>query len=390
MRVNFNEGQEIIRDDLNELQQAKERELYDRVLYKMLQNTVDGFFQTSCLVTRVNATTVQVAAGLGIQYDSSQTSPEPTKRPIYVASNTNKTLSAAHASLNRYDIVSIKAARATAESENRRYRASTDSAPTTQSFVTKTDWEADIVVTAGTPHASPSVPSTPAGYIRIATLLITAATGLASSNDITDNRTNLDSVQLDLARTWTAINTFTKQFVLGQYAQASVATPSSGYKSLLLDTDDILKQKSSAGYLTPVGLPASGWTAIVGSEGYCTHATLTAALADTTNVPAGSRILVVSNATINTSAISLNVANLYIEFAPGVTYTAGTSATGLTIAAAGIRIKGGRFSGFTTGISISNTFNNNFITECRFASCTSDVVDNNTTPNNVIFGNITE
>lgn len=131
------------------------------------------------------------------------------------------------------------------------------------------------------------------------------------------------------------------------------------------------------------------YSAIIGSASGCTHATLAAAISDV-NITAGSRILVTENYTVNTSAISISKANLVIEFLPGVTYTSGTSATGITIAAAGNRIKGARFSGFTTAISISATFHYNFITECRFASCTNEVVEVDASPNNVILGNITE
>lgn len=133
----------------------------------------------------------------------------------------------------------------------------------------------------------------------------------------------------------------------------------------------------------------TGYSAIVGSAPYCTHADLAAALADAA-VTAGSKILVVSNQTINTSAISIAKANLQIEFMPGVTFTNGSAGTGLAIAAGGVRIKGGRFSGFTIAISIGATFQFNFITECRFVSCASEVVEVDSAPVNVVANNITE
>jgi hypothetical protein len=131
------------------------------------------------------------------------------------------------------------------------------------------------------------------------------------------------------------------------------------------------------------------YKAIIGSSSGCTHATLAAAISDV-GIVAGSRILVTENYTVDTSPISISKANLQIDFSPAVTYTAGTSVTGITIDAAGIKIRGGRFSGFTTAISISSTFNYNWITECRFATCTNEVVEVDATPNNVILGNITE
>lgn len=131
------------------------------------------------------------------------------------------------------------------------------------------------------------------------------------------------------------------------------------------------------------------YSAIVGSASGCTHATLAAAIADV-NVTTGSRILVTEDYTVNTSAISISKANMQIDFLPSVTYTNGTSATGISIDAAGNKIRGARFSGFTTAISIAATFHYNFITECRFASCTNEVTELDSAPNNIILGNITE
>jgi hypothetical protein len=191
MRVKFNEGQELIRADLNKLQQARQREFYDRVLYEMLQRSGNAFAEGSCLVSRVDANTLRIAAGLGFQTDLTQVSPEPVRRPIYVAANVDMDITAAHGSLNRIDIVSIKAAVEVTDTESRRYKATVEAVPTNQSFDIEEDWEADIVITAGTPDASPVAPATPAGYIRIASVLVTAVTGIAAGGDVTDERTYL-------------------------------------------------------------------------------------------------------------------------------------------------------------------------------------------------------
>lgn len=132
----------------------------------------------------------------------------------------------------------------------------------------------------------------------------------------------------------------------------------------------------------------TGYTAVVGSGAFCTHADLATALADS-GVAAGSRILVTESQTIDTT-ISITKANIQIDFLPGVTFTQGAATTGITVGAAGCRIKGGRFSGFTTAISISSSYNYNFITECRFASCTNEVTEVDSAPNNIIANNISE
>lgn len=362
-RLNVAQGQEILRADINKISPYLENELYERTISELLGNTSDGFFGTGFKVTYVGGTTVAVAAGNGFQTDSSQTYPETKKRPLHRASAGNKTLTTPHATLGRVDIVCVKAARADGATESRRYKPTIDTLPSLQDFVTSNDWEADVVVTAGTPDALPVAPSTPAGYIKIATLAVAAVTGLAGSGSVTDNRTTLsyqDYTQIDTT------------------AFLAVATKASGtiLKTVLSQLDSIL------------GRAAYAFDAVVGSGSGCTHATLAAALADAA-VVAGSRILVTSSATIATM-VTVSKANMLIEFSPGVTYTAGAATKAITLGAAGNRIRGGRFSGFATAIEISNTFNNQFVTECRFASCTTDVDDLNTTPNNVIVNNITE
>lgn len=91
---------------------------------------------------------------------------------------------------------------------------------------------------------------------------------------------------------------------------------------------------------------------VVGSSHrLCTHKSLKQLLADA-NVAAGSRVLVVDNETVDTSAIAITKANLEIKFKPGVTLTAGTSTTGMTVASSGVTIDSARFDGFSYAIII--------------------------------------
>lgn len=134
---------------------------------------------------------------------------------------------------------------------------------------------------------------------------------------------------------------------------------------------------------------AAIYNAIVGAGVGCNYATLTLALAAAS---AGWRILIKDSETVNTGgAFTLSLANLLIEFAPSVTFTKGTLVGScFTIDASGCRIKGGRFSGFDTAVTINSTRQYNFITECRFASCTAEVTESDASPVNVISMNITE
>jgi hypothetical protein len=130
--------------------------------------------------------------------------------------------------------------------------------------------------------------------------------------------------------------------------------------------------------------------AVVGSTPGCTHATLAAALADAA-VTAGSRILVTASEAINTM-VSISKTNVLVEFQPGVTFSKGAAAKGIQLNASGVRIRGGRFSGFNGGadkaIEVAAGANYCLISECRFASNTTDIDDLN--GGTASFGLITE
>jgi post-segregation antitoxin (ccd killing protein) len=188
-RVTIGDGQEILHGDLNKISVLLERELYDRILRELMNRQVDAFFKGSFLVSRVSGTSISVAAGLGIQYDSSQVSPEPNYRPIYRSAAVPFNITTPHATNPRIDIVCVKAARAATLNVSRKFKSAFDSTISNQNTDVETDWQADVIVTAGTPAPSPTAPATPAGYIKIAEIAVTAVTGIAASGAIADKRT---------------------------------------------------------------------------------------------------------------------------------------------------------------------------------------------------------
>lgn len=187
MRILFNDGQEIVQDDFNQIAQASETELYDRIAFQLGLKQENFCFDDSFLVEYLSSTSVTVRAGVGFQTDNTQTSPEPKKRLLALASQATKTLAAPDGANPRIDIVSIKATRVVTATENRNFKDVTE-VLSVQSMDVKSDWELDCVVTTGTPSGSPAIPSTPAGYIKIAELAIAAGTGLPSTGGITDKR----------------------------------------------------------------------------------------------------------------------------------------------------------------------------------------------------------
>ena len=117
------------------------------------------------------------------------------------------------------------------------------------------------------------------------------------------------------------------------------------------------------------------YAAFVGTGGLATHATLNDAIMD---VAAGSKILVMNSATINTvQSISKN--RLEIEFMPNVIYTKGTSLTALQIQADYVKIRGGQFDLFNGGsdkaiiIDAGSDFTK--IRDSHFKTCTVDIED---------------
>jgi len=98
-----------------------------------------------------------------------------------------------------------------------------------------------------------------------------------------------------------------------------------------------------------VTLQLLNYDAVVGAAAGATHATLAAAVAAASS---GWRILVLDNATINTR-VSVNVSGIEIDFKPAVVYTKGADTVSLEISAARVKIKGGRFVGYTVAGNIA-------------------------------------
>lgn len=115
--------------------------------------------------------------------------------------------------------------------------------------------------------------------------------------------------------------------------------------------------------------------AIIGAGAYCTHDTIELAIADTVNVPAGSKVVLADSRTVNTAAIALTVAWASVEALPGVTYTAGTATQCFSMQAAGIHIKGLRFVGFATAILAQAAWTYGRWSFCNFNTCTTEVDD---------------
>lgn len=190
-RRNYNDGQEIIYQDLDAETSVLELELYDRVIHELLQRVDSGFFSTSFQTTFVSSTSVSVANGLGMQLDNTQVDPEPLHRLIYQATSSTQNIVAPDTVHDRIDLICVKSARVASATDSRNYKDPVSLAISTQSFTVETDWSSTISVVTGTPGISPAVPSLPSGYLLLAQVYVHAVSGIASQSDITDERSLL-------------------------------------------------------------------------------------------------------------------------------------------------------------------------------------------------------
>lgn len=352
MRKIWSDGQEITFEDLTEACQAIEKTLYEKTLHHLVGKSV-GMFQDSFFVDFTDATHVSVRAGFGIQTDNTQTGKESKKRPIYLSAASAQTLSTPHASNNRIDLICIKSTEQVIDSVSRQVKDFITGAVAPQTLDVTKDWDADIVVVAGTPAGSPVAPAVPSGYIKLCEILVTASTGVANQAAITDSRILMPILDI------TAIDT-----------SDFVAVPTQAIDVPLKDTLAELDQLAVSSYaLTKV------YDAIVGTGLGATHSTIAAAISA---VSAGARILVTASEVINTT-VAVNKANLEICLCPGVVISKGSATKAFTVTAQGFDLHGGKISGFSAGgnkaVEFASGSEYGKVWGIRFASNTVNVDD---------------
>lgn len=187
-RRNFSENQEVKFADLNSITYALERQFYDRILRQIVSVDQSGFWKSGFFVTRTDSDTISVASGVGYQIDNGQSSPQPVGRPIVSLAAQTLDIEAPDATNDRIDIVVTRSDLADEISENRRFKDESTDVITEVSTVVQRDWSNDTMIVTGTPAGSPSAPSVPSGYIKIAEVYVTAVTGIAATGAITDSR----------------------------------------------------------------------------------------------------------------------------------------------------------------------------------------------------------
>ncbi len=278
-RRNFNDGQELVLEDMNAITKVIERTIYDRVAFEMMQRTEDAFFGDSFQVQFASSTSVTVRKGLGFQSDATQTSPEPQKRALFRSSDQNPSISAPDGALNRIDIVTVKNALVDELSLNRKFKDAITDIVSTQLLVVQKDWESVINIVAGVPDAAPVPPATPAGELKVAELAVTAVTGMAGAGAVTDKRTlmpvsgnallntlgflrltagastSLDTLMADIDGLMVNGKIDTNVF---QDSVADPAAPTGALALKLYNKDGLLFVRATSGAISPVGAGGGG------------------------------------------------------------------------------------------------------------------------------------
>ena len=184
---NFSLGQEVTREDLNAIPTSVLKGIYDKLVYEMGQRIDDSFFSDSFKVNFSNSTTIILKKGLGFQ-KTTATSPDIERLPVVSDVDQSITIQTPDAANNRIDLVCVKSNLENELTGMRKFKNSTSGAISNEEFVLQKKFTNSTIVVVGTPSGAPAVPATPAGYIAVSQILVTAVSGIASQNAITDLR----------------------------------------------------------------------------------------------------------------------------------------------------------------------------------------------------------
>lgn len=185
-------AQMITSADLNRASTMLLRTLFDTVLGRLFTDPVEvtgpvgGFFGSDFKVQAYSGMTVRVHPGIGFLIKTPSTVYDPSFVPVCLEGASNVAVSAAHATLPRWDIVYIDALADDVEPGSRNFY-------TTGSAIVDTIREFDVEISylAGTAASTPTVPTTPAGKVKIAEIYVAAAVTTINAADIRDMRAPL-------------------------------------------------------------------------------------------------------------------------------------------------------------------------------------------------------
>lgn len=183
----FNDGQEIVMQDFNDISNALLRQLYGDVIYEILSRKENSFFKDSFKVSYSSLNSVIVKKGLGFQTIAGL-SPQIQNKPMVLAADLVVNLQAAHATLHRIDLIVVNSSVVDELTGTRKYKDAATNTISNANFTLQKAFASQVSVEVGTPNAVPVAPAVPAGKVAIAQVYVTAATGIANAAAITDLR----------------------------------------------------------------------------------------------------------------------------------------------------------------------------------------------------------
>lgn len=140
-----------------------------------------------CVVSATGDLSYSVSTGWGFRFDSAATVQEFGQNrfsAIVRSQPATGSLGAHHATLPRIDLVCIAPAVILDQSASRNVKNPSTGLVSSASVDQRQRLTSDVLVVAGTPNASPTVPATPAGYVALAEAAVPATSGAAVWSDV--------------------------------------------------------------------------------------------------------------------------------------------------------------------------------------------------------------
>lgn len=185
--VIWEQGEKLTEADLERVGTMAEQtvlHLLGRVLEGADGNPISGFFGDDCKVT-ASGLTATIAAGFGLYFDSASTDEWGTHyKPIVLTTSTTQAINAHHATLNRWDLISLAPATEDDQSASRNVKNLVTGDVASQTVDKRRRWGYTLTYTAGTPATPPTTPATPAGHIAIARIRVPPTSGAVSVDDL--------------------------------------------------------------------------------------------------------------------------------------------------------------------------------------------------------------
>lgn len=202
--VNWEEEQEISEEHMENMGQIAISNLYSGFLARLFLDVdsglpMNGFYGNDCKISKIDSATIEVSTGFGLYYDTSDTDAfYSVYKPIVVATAFQETIDPADTNKHRYDIVCLAPDTEDDESQTETFYDPLTSTTSPASTDTRRKFSYAVQVVTGTEVnniATPSVPSTPAGYIICGRAHVDDTGVLTVSDALRDQLTMTDSMR---------------------------------------------------------------------------------------------------------------------------------------------------------------------------------------------------